>query len=138
MRVSTRRCGESVGTNNPSVDSAADGPVNQPVTSMMTCPPLCEYTLRPPGEMGVMLDAARVWPDRSVLSSDASGRAVPAGNAVKKPGWLGAVVVMLIASATASPGTPAGGATVIVSPGWSGREKAGARLSNTRWAVTGT
>ncbi len=83
VRVSTRRCGESAGTNSPSVDSPADGPVNQPVTSMMTCPPLCEYTLRPPGEIGVMLDAARVWPDRSVLSSDASGRGVPAGKAVK-------------------------------------------------------
>jgi hypothetical protein len=51
---------------------------------------------------------------------------------------LGAVVVMLIASATASLGTPAGGATVIVSPGWSGRAKPDARLSNTRWAVIGT
>ena len=38
---------------------------------------------------------------------------------------------MLIARATASPGTPAGGATVIVSRGWSGRAKPGDRLSKT-------
>ena len=112
--------------------------MNHPVTSMIRCPPLCEYTLSPSFETGTMLDAARVWPDRSVLSSDASGNGEPAGWAVKNPGALGAVVVALIATATASAGTPGGRFTTIDSPATSGRPKLGERLSNTRRASIGT
>ena len=101
--------------------------MNHPVTSMIRCPPLCEYTLSPSFETGTMLDAARVWPDRSVLSSDASGNGEPAGMGGEEPRCVGSLSwSTLIASAMASAGTPGGRRTMIDSPAASGRPKLGA------------
>src|SRR5215213_9307984 len=131
-RVSSRRLGDGSGTNRPSSSTGAEGPVNQPVTSTMTCPPACAYTSRPVALTATIAPAARVWPRPSALMVDVGGRGVPAGKTVKKPEPGDSVNVTVSATAITSAGTDAGSATLIVSRPLIGLARGGSRVSIAR------
>ena len=128
-RVSSRRRGACSGTNSPSSSTGAPAPVNQPVTSTITWPPLCENTSSPDAVTATIAPAARVWPRPSALIVDVAGSGLPAGNTVKKPDPGDSVNVTVSATATASAGTDGGSATLIVSPAAIGLARGGSRVS---------
>ena len=112
--------------------------MNQPVTSTITWPPLCENTSRPDAVTATIAPAARVWPRPSALIVDVAGSGLPAGNTVKKPDPGDSVNVTVSATATASAGTDGGSATLIVSPAAIGLARGGSRVSIARAGVIGT
>ena len=73
--------------------------------STITWSPRWVYTSNAPSDSGTIAAAARVWPALSVFSTDAVGRSVPVGKAVKKPGADESDVAMLTATAVAPAGT---------------------------------
>ncbi len=73
-------------------------------------------------------------PVRSALSTDASGSGDPAGNTVKNPLLFVPATVTLMASATASSGTPSGSAILVVDSAPTG-VPGSARVSRIRCAV---
>ena len=80
--MSSTRVGGAL-TNRPSVDAAADGPVNQPSTSTTRLPPLLSNTSSPAALTGTIASAARVSSAELVLRLDDGGGDAPAGNAVQ-------------------------------------------------------
>ena len=86
----------------------------------------------PPGPTGTTAYTARVWPGASVFNTDTVGVDPPAATPNQSEP-KDAVVVKVIATATASVGVP-GRATVTTEPG-AGREVS--RESNSRAGVTG-
>jgi hypothetical protein len=134
--VSSRRVG-AVGTNSPSVDDGADGPVNHPTRSAITWPPDVVAIVNPPGVTGTMTCAARGSPLPSGFMNEAFEPAAPAGKALKNPATGAPALVTFTATAVASGSTPAGSATSTWPPGASGPSP-DARVSSNRVGTTGT